>query len=39
MIKKILLLLTIVVLVMSCGKKSDPTYKSSKHEIYKTFII
>jgi len=39
MIKKILLLLTIVVLVISCGKKSDPTYKSSHYKIYKTLII
>ena len=32
MIKKILLAITLLVVVVSCGKKADPEYKESKYK-------
>ncbi len=32
MLKKILLIIVLLSLVISCGKKSDPEYKESKYK-------
>ncbi len=32
MIKKILLAITLLIIVVSCGKKADPEYKESKYK-------
>jgi hypothetical protein len=40
MIKKILLTLVLCVILISCGKKGDPTYKSiKKDKINNIFIV
>tara|TARA_B100001540_G_scaffold148787_1_gene131987 strand:+ start:33 stop:149 length:117 start_codon:yes stop_codon:yes gene_type:complete len=33
MIKKIFLAITLLILVVSCGKKADPEFKESKYNI------
>ena len=32
MIKKILLAITLLIFIVSCGKKADPEYKESKYK-------
>ena len=32
MIKKILLIIILLNIIVSCGKKADPEYKDSKHK-------
>ena len=38
MIKKLLLLIFLSILVLSCGKKGDPTYQEPKSKNYNTKI-
>jgi len=38
MLKKILLIIVLLSLVISCGKKSDPEYKTKKNNIFFTKI-
>jgi len=39
MIKKIFILFFISLLIVSCGKKSDPVYNGKKIEIFNTQFI
>ena len=39
MIKKIIFLLALSCLIVSCGKKGDPVYKNSKNETKQQSIL